>query len=67
MVDAGYDTIANRMERHVILLTDGDWQKPTTSSIMAAYTANFPGRKLPVVHGVFLSDSATHVAYGFPS
>jgi hypothetical protein len=66
MVDAGYDTIVDRMERHIILLTDGDWQKPTTAQIISAYTANFPDRKLPVVHGVFLSDSATHVSYGFP-
>jgi hypothetical protein len=65
MIDVGFDTLGG-MERHIILLTDGDWQKPTTSEIIAAYAQTFPGRQLPVVHGVFISDSAAHVAAGFP-
>jgi hypothetical protein len=66
MVDAGFDTLnTNGMQRHIILLTDGDWQKPTTKQILDAYTAEFPGRKYPIIHGVFISDSATHIAAGF--
>jgi hypothetical protein len=33
---------------------------------VTAYADSFPGRKLPVIHGIFISDSASHVAYGFP-
>jgi hypothetical protein len=66
MVDAGFDTIGNSMERHIILLTDGDWQKPTTRQLLDAYKAAYPGRTLPTIHGVFISDSAAHVAAGFP-
>jgi hypothetical protein len=65
MVDAGFDTLKG-MDRHVILLTDGDWQTPTTQELYDAYKAAYPSRKLPVVHGVFLSDSAAHAAAGFP-
>jgi len=65
LVDAGYDSLGNR-QRHIVLLTDGDWQKPTPTEIFAAYALNFPNRKLPTIHGVFISDSATHVAAGFP-
>lgn len=65
MVDGGFDTLQG-MNRHIILLTDGDWQKPTTSQILASYAAGHPGRKMPVIHGVFISDSAWHVANGFP-
>ena len=66
MIDEGYDTISSAMQRHVILLTDGDWQRPTTSTIITTYNANYPDRQLPVIHGVFISDTATHVAQGFP-
>jgi hypothetical protein len=67
MVDLGYDSLASGgMQRHIILLTDGDWQKPSTSDLIAAYAQAFAGRKLPVIHGVFISDTATHVAAGFP-
>jgi hypothetical protein len=65
MVDAGFDTLPS-MNRHIILLTDGDWQKPTTSQILSAYAAGHPGWKMPTIHGVFISDSAGHVAAGFP-
>ncbi len=65
LVDAGYDTLPD-LDRHIILLTDGDWQKPIAADLFAAYEAGFPGRPLPTVHGVFLSDSVTHVAMGFP-
>jgi hypothetical protein len=66
MVDKGFDTIGGKMDRHVILLTDGDWQKPTTSTILVGYAQQFPSRLLPVIHGVFISDTAAHLAAGFP-
>ncbi len=66
LVDKNYDAIKDSLERHIILLTDGDWQTPTTPTILNNYRTNFPGRPLPTIHSVFLSDSATHVANGFP-
>jgi hypothetical protein len=65
-VDANYDSTSKIFERHVILLTDGDWQRPTTATILADYRTNFPGRPLPIIHSVFISDSASHVDAGFP-
>jgi hypothetical protein len=66
MADLGYDTIVNKMERHIILVSDGDWQRPTPEDLIVAYAAQNPGRRLPVMHGVFISDSASHVANGYP-
>jgi hypothetical protein len=66
MVDVNYSAIADSLDRHVVLLTDGDWQVPTTQTILNNYASAFPGRQLPTVHSVFISDSAAHVAAGFP-
>jgi hypothetical protein len=66
LVDVNYDSTSKVFDRHIILLTDGDWQTPTTATIISNYTTAFPGRPLPVIHGVFISDSISHVAAGFP-
>jgi hypothetical protein len=66
LADAGYDSTINS-ERHIILVTDGDWQTPATSEIIESYASGFPGRKPPYIHGIFISDSANHVANGFPA
>jgi hypothetical protein len=65
IIDAGYDTLRGT-DRQIILFTDGDWQSPAPQQIADNYASKFPGRKLPVIHGVFISDSATHVRNGFP-
>ncbi len=64
VVDVNYDST---MERHIILLTDGDWQTPLTPDIFAAYHQTYPGRPLPIIHGVFISDTVTHIANGYPA
>ncbi len=67
LADAGVDP---SMARHIVLLTDGAWDDVTTSgtpqTIINGYTASNPGVSFPVVHGVFLSDSALHVLHQYP-
>jgi hypothetical protein len=68
MIDRNYDSLAaQQMDRHIIIMTDGDWQTPIPNDIYTEYKTNFPSRPFPIVHGVFLSDSARHVAAGYPA
>ncbi|MBN1309563.1 MAG: LamG domain-containing protein, partial [Chitinispirillaceae bacterium] len=69
--DRNFDAMSAEMKegRHIILLTDGAWDDKETLSpqtLYEAYGTSFPDRTLPTVHGIFLSDSATHVAHGYP-
>ena len=55
MIDLGYDSlVAAGLARHIILMTDGDWQTPVTEDIYTQYTTNYPGRPFPIIHGVYL-------------
>ncbi len=67
LVDVNYDSIKDSLERHIIILTDGDWFGPSPDSLIAGYQTAHPNRPLPTIHGVFLSDSARHVQFGHPS
>jgi hypothetical protein len=66
LADAGYDSTING-ERHIVIVTDGDRNSPATSELFASYSSLHPGRRLPFIHCVFISDSATHVGNGFPA
>ena len=69
LVDKNYDDLLPLMERHIILLTDGAWDDVATRSpqtLLESYTASYPGRAQPTIHGVFISDSLTHVEHGYP-
>jgi hypothetical protein len=67
LADAGVDP---SMARHIILLTDGAWDDVTTrgtpQAVINEYTTDNPGKSFPIVHGVFLSDSALHVLHDYP-
>ncbi len=70
-IDRNYDSMSPELKegRHIILLTDGAWDDVATRSPQTLYNnyqTQFPDRALPRVHGIFLSDSATHVAHGYP-
>ncbi|MBN1307924.1 MAG: hypothetical protein JXA18_08410 [Chitinispirillaceae bacterium] len=70
-VDRNFNAMSEEMKegRHIVLLTDGAWDDNATRSpqtLYEAYSTSFPDRTLPTVHGIFLSDSATHVAHGYP-
>ncbi len=65
LVDEDYDRIAETHTRHIIILTDGQWDDDETPrTILNQYQRANPGRELPTIHGVFLSDSAWHVNHG---
>ncbi len=68
-IDRNYQDMPQLMTRHIILLTDGAWDDITVrppDSLIAAYKRQNPDRPVPKVHGVFLSDSITHVTHGYP-
>ncbi|MBN1306701.1 MAG: VWA domain-containing protein [Chitinispirillaceae bacterium] len=68
-IDRNFDDMPDFMTRHIILLTDGAWDDVEIRSpdaLINAYQAANPERSVPKVHGVFLSDSATHVMHGYP-
>ena len=55
MIDLGYDSlVAAGLGRHIILMTDGDWQTPVPADIYTEYITNHPGRPFPTIHGVYL-------------
>ncbi|MFW5775078.1 MAG: LamG-like jellyroll fold domain-containing protein, partial [Chitinivibrionales bacterium] len=69
--DLDYDDMPQTMVRHIILLTDGAWddvddEGRSPDELVTIYQDQHPDRSVPVVHGVFISDSTTHVEYGFP-
>jgi|GEM_PF-3094815 len=72
IVDTDFGTIPEEMKRHVILLTDGAWDDATEelgrapSTVIANYTTRNPGRPVPVIHGVFLSNEELHLAHEYP-
>jgi hypothetical protein len=69
LVDNNYNSMSPGMPRHIILLTDGGWDDVGTrppDEIISNYINSFPNRAVPTVHGVFLSDTALHVAHGYP-
>lgn len=69
-VDTDYDRIPAYMLRHIVLLTDGAWDDIDINSPDALYNdyrSDHPDRTLPIVHGVFLSDSLTHVQHDYPA
>lgn len=69
LIDREYDS-APEVGRHIILLTDGAWDDGASagpSQVIADYTSANPGRAVPRVHGVFLSDMETHLAHGYPA
>lgn len=67
LIDTDYNRIKDSLDRHIIILTDGDWFGPSPDSLIKKYRADHPNREVPQIHGIFLSDSARHVQYGHPS
>lgn len=68
-VDTDYNDIADEFSRHIILLTDGAWddlEVVNPPAIIDEYTTTHPDRMVPVVHGIFIFDSVTHVQHGYP-
>lgn len=70
--DVRYATLPAFMTRHIIILTDGGWDDVATNSpatVINAYKTNTTTaeRPLPKIHGVFLSDSVTHVTHLYPA
>jgi len=72
VVDDNFTGIPADMNRHIILLTDGAWDDAKINpprdpqTLINEYIAANSGRALPFIHGVFISDSATHVEHGYP-
>ncbi|MBN1757780.1 MAG: VWA domain-containing protein [Chitinispirillaceae bacterium] len=69
IADFNFDQMDPFMTRHVILLTDGAWDDLDIrhpDSVVSAYIRTNPGRAVPAVHGVFLSNVALHVEHGYP-
>lgn len=69
LADTKFDELNALMMRHIILLTDGAWDDVATRSpkmILDTYAASYPERDQPTIHGVFISDSLTHVQHGYP-
>jgi hypothetical protein len=59
MSDMNYDSlVAKGMDRHIIIITDGDWQTPGPSIIYNEYTTKYPGRPVPTVHGIFIQNTS---------
>ncbi len=68
--DFEYEAIFDSHDRHIILLTDGQWDDRGSlgpQRLLNDYAARNPGREPPKIHGVFLSDSALHVQHGHPA
>ncbi|MDD5675271.1 MAG: hypothetical protein PHC61_13965, partial [Chitinivibrionales bacterium] len=68
LVDLNYQAISKTMDRHIVILTDGEWGDTNLlpATLIAQYQTKFPGRPVPKIDAVFISDSAWHVAHGFP-
>ncbi|MCX7727495.1 MAG: VWA domain-containing protein, partial [Chitinispirillaceae bacterium] len=69
VIDYQYSSMPKNMKRHIIILTDGAWDDYNTRSpdaLINSYMSRYPDRPVPIIHGVFLSDSALHVAHGYP-
>lgn len=69
LVDKNYNELLPLMTRHIILLTDGAWDDFQTRSpemILESYSTRYPDRVKPTIHGVFISDSITHVEHHYP-
>ncbi len=69
-IDYNYDSIIG-VSRHIIQLTDGAWDDKvanlaTPDTLINAYKAQFPGRPVPTIHGVFLSNVQLHELHGYP-
>ena len=56
MADSNYAAIKDSLDRHIIILTDGDWQGNKPPTILANYRAAYPGREPPVIHSVLISN-----------
>ncbi|MBN1578708.1 MAG: hypothetical protein JW913_19245 [Chitinispirillaceae bacterium] len=69
VVDYDFSNLPADIKRHIILLTDGAWDDMAQRSpdmLVGSYTTQNPGRALPVIHGVFLSNQELHIAHGYP-
>lgn len=67
LVDKNYDPRQDSLDRHIIILTDGDWVGPLPEQLISSYRSSHPDLSLPVVHGIFLSDQARHLRFGHPA
>jgi hypothetical protein len=70
LVDRDYSRIGDTHARHIIILTDGQWDDKNETGpaeLLQEYREDHPGRTLPSIHAVFLSDSAWHVNRGEPA
>ncbi len=68
-VDYNFAALPPHTSRHIILLTDGAWDDNDIhgpDTLIALYKAQYPGRPVPAVHGIFLSNVELHVAHGYP-
>lgn len=69
LADFNYNNLDPDIARHLILLTDGAWDDVDSRSpelLIREYASSYRNRPVPVVHGVFLSNSELHIAHGYP-
>jgi hypothetical protein len=66
-IDNNFETIPADMSRHIIQLTDGAWDDSLLGpdTVIDRYKAQFPGRKAPTIHGIFLSNVDLHTAHNY--
>ncbi len=64
--DADFDLIADSLQRHIIVITDGEWDDAglrSPSALFEHYQASYPGRQPPVIHGLFLTHDGQEPGY----
>ncbi len=69
LADYDIDSMPAGTGRHIILLTDGAWDDEATrapQTLVDQYRAQNPNRKVPVIHGVFISNAVLHTEHLYP-
>jgi len=53
-----YDSLdSNDIHRHIIVMTDGDWQGPSPDAIYNEFKGLHPNRPFPTIHGIYITSS----------
>jgi hypothetical protein len=53
-----YDSLYSKdIHRHIIVMTDGDWQGPSPDSIYNEFKGLHPTRPFPTIHGIYITSS----------
>ncbi len=69
LADASVSNFASSTKREILFLTDGAWRDSeigTPQEVIADYQTKHPDRTIPVIHGVFLTDSILHIQHAYP-